>query len=163
MYETSFATVETQVGTLTVVVSPRGVRRIVLPTDDAEEAIRHTGARPGPIGPVREQLAEYFAGARSNFEVPLDLEGLPQFRTKVLGALQHVPFGEVTTYKGLAVAVDNPGAVRAVGTACAKNPLPLLIPCHRVVRSDGHLGRYRGGQDMKRFLLALEGHYERFQ
>lgn len=160
MCTTSFGTVETQVGTLTVIVSPRGVRRIVLPSDDAECAIRETGARPGPIGPVREQLAEYFAGARSNFDVLLDLDGLPPFRTTVLRALQHVPFGETITYRGLAVAVDNPGAVRAVGTACARNPLPLLIPCHRVVRSDGHLGRYRGGEDMKRFLLALEGHRE---
>ena len=160
MCETSFATVETQVGTLTVVVSPRGVRRIALPSDDAERAIRETGARPGPIGPVRGQLEEYFAGTRTSFDVPLDLEGLPPFRTKVLGALQHVPFGETITYKELAVDVDNPGAVRAVGTACARNPLPLLIPCHRVVRSDGHFGRYRGGEDMKRFLLALEGHLE---
>ena len=160
MCTTSFGTVETQVGTLTVIVSPRGVRRIVLPSDDAECAIRETGARPGPIGPVREQLAEYFAGVRSNFDVLLDLDGLPPFQAKVLRALQRVPFGEVTTYKGLAVAVDNPGAVRAVGTACARNPLPLLIPCHRVVRSDGRLGRYRGGEDMKRFLLALEGHRE---
>lgn len=160
MYATSFATVETQVGTLTVVVSPRGVRRIALPTDDPAEVIHATGARPGLVGPVREQLEDYFAGTRTSFDVPLDLDGLPPFQAKVLGALQHVPFGEVTTYKGLAVDVDNPGAVRAVGTACARNPLPLLIPCHRVVRSDGHLGRYRGGEDMKRFLLALEGHLE---
>ncbi|WP_070975270.1 methylated-DNA--[protein]-cysteine S-methyltransferase [Corynebacterium sp. MC3] len=163
MCETSFATVETQVGTLTVVVSPRGVRRISLPTDDPAEVIHATGARPGPIGAIRGQLEEYFAGTRTSFDVPLDLEGFPPFRTKVLGALQHVPFGETITYKELAADVDNPGAVRAVGTACAKNPLPLLIPCHRVVRSDGHLGRYRGGEDMKRFLLALEGHHERFQ
>ena len=116
MYPTSFATVETQVGTLTVVVSPRGVRRIALPSDDAERAIRETGARPGPIGPVRGQLEEYFAGTRTSFDAPLDLEGLPPFRTKVLGALQHVPFGEVTTYKGLAVDVDNPG-----GGACRRH------------------------------------------
>ena len=160
MCEITFGSVDTPFGTLTVIVSPRGVRRIALPSDDAERAIRETGARPGPIGPVREQLAEYFAGTRTAFDILLDLDGLPQFRAKVLGALQNVPFGEVTTYKGLAVAVDNPGAVRAVGTACATNPLPLLIPCHRVVRSDGHLGRYRGGEDMKRFLLALEGHRE---
>lgn len=160
MCEITIATLDTQVGTLTAVVSPRGVRRIVLPSDDAERAIRETGARPGPIGPVREQLAEYFAGTRTAFDILLDLDGLPPFQAKVLRALQHVPFGETITYRGLAVAVDNPGAVRAVGTACARNPLPLLIPCHRVVRSDGHLGRYRGGEDMKRFLLALEGHLE---
>ncbi|OIR46289.1 methylated-DNA--[protein]-cysteine S-methyltransferase [Corynebacterium sp. NML130628] len=160
MCEISFATLDTQVGTLTVIVSPRGVRRIVLPSDDAEQAIRETGARPGPVGSVLEQLAEYFAGTRTAFDVPLDLDGLPPFRTKVLHALQHVPFGEVITYQGLAGDVDNPEAVRAVGTACARNPLPLLIPCHRVVRSDGHLGRYRGGEEMKRFLLALEGYDE---
>ena len=160
MCEPLLGAVETQVGPLTVVVSPRGVRRIALPADDPAEVIHATGARPGPIGAVRGQLEEYFAGTRTSFDVPLDLDGLPPFQAKVLGALQHVPFGEVTTYKGLAVDVDNPGAVRAVGTACAKNPLPLLIPCHRVVRSDGHLGRYRGGEDMKRFLLALEGHLE---
>lgn len=160
MCEITFATLDTQVGTLTTVVSPRGVRRIVLPGDDAEQAIRETGARPGLVGPVLGQLAEYFAGTRTAFDVPLDLEGLPRFRAKVLRALQHVPFGETITYRGLAVVVDNPGAVRAVGTACARNPLPVLIPCHRVVRSDGHLGRYRGGEEMKRFLLALEGYDE---
>ncbi|MBC3179832.1 methylated-DNA--[protein]-cysteine S-methyltransferase [Corynebacterium lujinxingii] len=103
------------------------------------------------------QLREYFAGERRQFDLPLDLSGVTPFRAEVLRALMQVPYGETTTYAGLARAVDNPKAVRAVGSACATNPLPILIPCHRVLRADGQLGGYRGGEAAKRFLLRLEG------
>lgn len=106
---------------------------------------------------VTQQLREYFAGQRREFDVPLDLCGVTPFRAEVLRALMQVPFGETTTYAELARAVDNPKAVRAVGSACATNPLPILIPCHRVLRADGQLGGYRGGTEAKRFLLRLEG------
>ena len=88
--------------------------------------------------------------------MPLDLRGVTAFREAVLRELMQVPYGETTTYRELARAVGIPNAVRAVGGACANNPLPLFIPCHRVLRSDGALGGYRGGTEAKRFLLALE-------
>ena len=106
---------------------------------------------------VTQQLSEYFAGTRREFTVPLDLTGVTEFRAAVLRALAKVPYGETTSYAQLARAVGNPKAVRAVGSACATNPLPLFIPCHRVLRSDGQLGGYRGGVEAKRFLLRMEG------
>ena len=116
---------------------------------------------PGSAGAVlvdaSQQIAEYFAGTRQKFTVSLDLGGVTEFRAAVLRELAKVPYGEATTYAELARAVGNPKAVRAVGSACATNPLPLFIPCHRVLRSDGQLGGYRGGVEAKRFLLRLEG------
>lgn len=106
---------------------------------------------------VTQQLREYFAGERREFDVPLDLHGVTPFRAEVLRELSKVPYGETTTYAELARAAGNPKAVRAVGSACATNPLPILIPCHRVLRADGSLGGYRGGTEAKRFLLRLEG------
>ena len=106
---------------------------------------------------VTQQLREYFAGQRREFDLPLDLSGVTPFRAEVLRELSKVPYGETTTYAELARAVGNPKAVRAVGSACATNPLPILIPCHRVLRADGSLGGYRGGEAAKRFLLRLEG------
>ncbi|OHR19943.1 methylated-DNA--[protein]-cysteine S-methyltransferase [Corynebacterium sp. HMSC034A01] len=103
-----------------------------------------------------QELTEYFAGTRRKFTVPLDLKGVTDFRASVLRELEKIPFGETTTYAELARAVGNPKAVRAVGSACATNPLPLFIPCHRVLRSDGQLGGYRGGVEAKRFLLRME-------
>ncbi len=103
------------------------------------------------------QLREYFAGERRQFDLPLDLSGVTPFRAAVLRELAKVPYGETTTYAKLARAVGNPKAVRAVGSACATNPLPILIPCHRVLRADGAIGGYRGGEAAKRFLLRLEG------
>ena len=106
---------------------------------------------------VTQELTEYFAGTRQKFTVPLDLGGVTDFRAAVLRELADVPYGKTTTYAELARAVGNPKAVRAVGSACATNPLPLFIPCHRVLRSDGQLGGYRGGVEAKRFLLRMEG------
>ena len=106
---------------------------------------------------VTQQLREYFAGERRKFDLPLDLSGVTPFRAEVLRELSKVPYGETTTYAELARAVGNPKAVRAVGSTCATNPLPILIPCHRVLRADGQLGGYRGGEAAKRFLLRLEG------
>lgn len=106
---------------------------------------------------VAPQLREYFEGKRRQLDLPLDLRGVTPFRAEVLRELAKVPYGETTTYTELARAVGNPKAVRAVGSACATNPLPILIPCHRVLRADGALGGYRGGVDAKRYLLQLEG------
>lgn len=142
---------DTLIGPLRVVASERGVSRVCfagerLPIDDPSDH---------PL--ATQQLTEYFAGARREFTVPLDLHGVTAFRARVLRELARVPYGETTTYAELARAVGNPKAVRAVGSACATNPLPLFIPCHRVLRSDGALGGYRGGVEAKRYLLNMEG------
>ena len=139
------------IGLLRFVASEHGVTRVCfegeqLPIDE-----------PSASPLVTQELTEYFAGTRQKFTVPLDLTGVTAFRAAVLRELAKVPYGETTSYAQLARAVGNPNAVRAVGSACATNPLPLFIPCHRVLRSDGQLGGYRGGVETKRFLLRLEG------
>ncbi|OFT81071.1 methylated-DNA--[protein]-cysteine S-methyltransferase [Corynebacterium sp. HMSC29G08] len=141
------------IGRLGLVESARGVARVLLPGDAFEGPVR---TQQGGTGAVW-QLEEYFAGQRREFTVPLDLGGLPPFRAQALRALLQVPYGQTVSYTELAGAAGNSKAVRAAGSACATNPLPLFIPCHRVLRADGSLGGYRGGEQAKRFLLALEG------
>ncbi|MEO5833463.1 MAG: methylated-DNA--[protein]-cysteine S-methyltransferase [Nakamurella sp.] len=116
---------------------------------------------PARLDQVARELDEYFAGRRRVFEVPVDLRLAAGFRRAVLGHLPDVRFGSVATYGAVAVLAGHPRAVRAVGTACATNPVPIVVPCHRVVRADGALGGYLGGPDAKRELLALEGVLER--
>lgn len=128
------------------------VSKVLLPGDEGQSRVDDTVTAAF----ATEQIAQYFAGERKAFDVPLNLDGVTEFRAEVLRALMEVPYGETTTYGELARAVGRPKAVRAVGSACATNPLPILIPCHRVLRSDGALGGYRGGTEAKRFLLALE-------
>lgn len=140
---------DTPIGPLRFAAGEAGVSRVCF------EHERIDAPSDPPL--ATQQLAEYFAGARREFSAPLDLRGVTDFRAAVLRELMQVPYGETTTYRELARAVGNPNAVRAVGGACANNPLPLFIPCHRVLRSDGAVGGYRGGADAKRFLLALEG------
>jgi methylated-DNA-[protein]-cysteine S-methyltransferase len=113
---------------------------------------------PGRLDEVAAQLDDYFAGRRSSFELPLDWQLSHGFRRAVLGHLAtDVGYGSTASYARLAELAGNPRAVRAVGSACATNPIPLVVPCHRVVRSDGALGSYAGGVEAKRILLALEG------
>jgi methylated-DNA-[protein]-cysteine S-methyltransferase len=120
-------------------VSPRLVRR---------------GAR---LDDVRRQLDEYFAGERHEFDLPLDWALSKGFRRQILDELTHVPYGQVVSYRELATRAGNPKASRAVGSAMATNPIPIVVPCHRVIRTDGTLGGYGGGLPMKQTLLALEG------
>ena len=143
---------DTSIGQLGVVTSAGAVSRVLLPGDAGQSRIDDTVT----AALATQQIAEYIAGERRAFDVPLNLDGVTEFRAEVLRALMEVPYGETTTYGELARAVGRPKAVRAVGSACATNPLPILIPCHRVLRSDGALGGYRGGTEAKRFLLALE-------
>ena len=102
------------------------------------------------------QLAEYFTGTRREFDLPLNPAPTTEFRALIHAQLDTIGYGEVASYGELAVAVGRPAATRAVGTACGANPLPIIRPCHRVLRSDGTLGGYAGGLDIKRFLLTLE-------
>jgi len=105
---------------------------------------------------VARELDEYFAGRRRTFDVPLDLRLLRGFRRAVVEHLPDIAYGRTASYAEMATRAGSPKAVRAVGTACALNPLPLVLPCHRVVRSDGSPGQYAGGADAKLTLLALE-------
>lgn len=156
MDELRFHETDSPIGRIGVVVSPAGVAKVLFESDgiDAEQEKIDAEA---VIPLAAHQLAEYFEGRRREFTVPLDFRFATGFRADVLRELARVPFGQTTTYRDLATAVGNPKAVRAVGGACANNPLPLLVPCHRVVRADGGLGGYRGGSETKRYLLELEG------
>ena len=106
---------------------------------------------------AERQICEYLAGRRQKFSLPLDLEAIPPFQKKVLRLALRIPYGRTVTYGQLAARAGRPRAARAVGRAMARNPLPLVIPCHRVVATGGGLGGYSGGLNLKRRLLALEG------
>lgn len=151
-----FHDIDSPIGRLGLVISSRGVAKVLLEADDIETE-RARVAEYAEIPLAAHQLEEYFAGRRQQFTVPLDFRFATDFHRQVLEELARVPYGATTTYKALAERVGNPKAVRAVGSACARNPLPLLVPCHRVLRTDGSLGGYRGGKQAKRFLLNLEG------
>lgn len=113
---------------------------------------------PGALEEVQRELEEYFSGRRSTFEVPVDLSVMSDFERRVLRTLEAaVPFGEVIPYGELARRIGRPGAARAVGNALGKNPVAIVVPCHRVIRSDGSLGGYTGGLEFKRRLLTIEG------
>lgn len=105
---------------------------------------------------VKRQLGEYFEGVRRVFNVPIDLR-VAGFAGKVLNVVASIPFGEVRSYRDVAVSVGSPKAYRAVGNAVARNPVPIIIPCHRVVKSDGSIGRYGGDENVKAWLLRHEG------
>jgi methylated-DNA-[protein]-cysteine S-methyltransferase len=114
-------------------------------------------SRTSLLQEAAQQLGEYFEGRRREFALPLDLSCLRLFQRRVLTALLQVPYGEVVTYGGLAVLSGHPGAARAVGGAMRGNPLPIIIPCHRVLPSSGGLGGFGGRPDLKQYLLELEG------
>ncbi len=144
-------------------VGPRVVR-VPAPTqtdgtqtvDTATHGDVPTSDVAGILDAATGQLAEYLAGERRDFDLPLDTRLATGFRGQVQRHLADIGYGRTATYKELAAELDRPGAVRAVGTACATNPLPLVWPCHRILRSDGGLGGYRGGLEAKQHLLAME-------
>jgi methylated-DNA-[protein]-cysteine S-methyltransferase len=155
---------ETPVGRLFVAVTDHGVCEISYDADpdaEAERLARMFGTRvlrsPRPTDAVRRQLDEYFAGTRRAFELDVDLRPAREFGRAVLDELARVPYGELTTYGALAARAGRPRAARAVGTVMNRNPVPIVLPCHRVVGSTGSLVGYGGGLDRKRTLLELEG------
>lgn len=162
------AVVASPIGPLLLAATERGLVHVVFHADEATAtaALRRTttalGAQtvdePTRLRPVIEQLDGYFAGELQAFTLDLDYALTTGFNRRVLRALaERVPYGRVASYQNLADWVDEPGAARAVGVAMATNPLPVVIPCHRVVESGGGLGGFGGGLDTKRHLLALEG------
>ena len=164
LLDVAYDLVDTPIGQLLVAVTDCGLCEIEFDPDPEREAellARHFGARvlrsPKPTDEARRQLDEYFAGERRRFDLEVDLRLAREFQSAVLKELARVPYGELTTYGTLAAKAGRPRAARAVGTIMNRNPVPIVLPCHRVVGSTGALTGYGGGLDRKRTLLELEG------
>lgn len=147
--------VESPLGPLHVAVSEVGLARIAFPSEPPE--YDQLDDRDELVADVRRQLDEYFAGERREFTMPLDRGGAAGFRLRALEAMSRVPYGKTVTYAELAARAGNPRAARAAGHACATNPIPIVLPCHRIVGSDGGLHGYGGGLHLKEQLLRMEG------
>lgn len=164
LLDVAYRTIDTPVGRLLVAATDQGLVRIAYTSQGHDEVLADLADKVSPrilhaparLGAVARQIDEYFAGTRTAFDLPLDLRVGGPFRREVLVHLADVAYGETVSYATLANVAGRPKAVRAVGTTCALNPLPIVIPCHRVVRSDGSVGGYAGGPDAKLTLLALE-------
>jgi len=162
--DVAYRVVDTVVGPLLLAATDRGLVRVAFAREDHDGVLAVLAERVSPrilhapvrLDPAARELDEYFAGRRTRFDLALDRQLSSGFRRAVLDRLAGVAYGTTASYARLAVDVGNPKAVRAVGSACATNPLPVVVPCHRVVRSDGAVGGYVGGPEAKRALLALE-------
>jgi methylated-DNA-[protein]-cysteine S-methyltransferase len=150
------------VGALKLVASNNGLTAILWENDDPKR-VRLGALAHDPVHPVlleaEQQLGDYFAGKRDAFRIDLDMAGT-DFQKRVWGALLTIPFGETRTYAGIARQIGSPKAFRAVGAANGRNPISIIVPCHRAMGSDGGLHGFAGGLDAKRFLLALESNRE---
>lgn len=164
LIDIAYRTLDSPVGDLLLAATRTGLVRVAFRSEgfDAvlEDLAERIGARvleaPARLDAAALQLDEYFRGDRRSFDLPLDRSLSIGFRGEVQAWLPHIGYGRTLSYKQVAEQVGRPKAVRAVGTACAHNPLPVVVPCHRVLRSDGGLGGYLGGLEAKRTLLALE-------
>ncbi len=164
LVDVAWATMDTPIGPLTLAATEVGLVRVGFGHEDqlldelASQVSPRVALLPSRLDPVRRELDEYFEGQREEFDVALDWRLSRGFRRTVLERLfADVPFGRTVSYLELATVAGSPRASRAVGSAMATNPLPIIVPCHRVLRTGGHLGGYGGGLDAKRLLLALEG------
>ncbi len=164
--DVAYRTVDSPVGTLLIAATPAGLVRVAFSNEGHDGVLQSLSERisprllhaPARLDTVARQLDEYFAGKRHSFEVPLDWQLSKGFRRLVLEHLAaDIGYGTTASYGTLARLSGSPNAVRAVGTTCATNPIPVVVPCHRVIRSDGTMGNYRGGPAAKRALLDLEG------
>jgi methylated-DNA-[protein]-cysteine S-methyltransferase len=164
LLDVAYDYVDSPVGPLLVAATERGLCRISfdpVAEDELDELAHRHGTRvlrsAKPLVPAHRQLDAYFEGRRTTFDVAVDTEWLPRFQQDVLAELARVPFGRTATYGGLAALIGRPRAARAVGGALNRNPLPIVLPCHRVVGVSGRLVGYAGGLERKRALLAHEG------
>jgi methylated-DNA-[protein]-cysteine S-methyltransferase len=152
-------------GPLLLAKTPRGLVRVGLPNQDSDELLIDLAERvsprvleaPGKLDEVRRELDLYFEGKLDSFDLALDWRLSGGFRQRVLRAINRIPYGQTRSYTEMARKAGNERAVRAAGTACGSNPIPLVVPCHRVLRTGGALGGYGGGLPMKESLLQLEG------
>ena len=166
LLDVAYTTLDTPVGEVLVAATPKGVVRIsytdwFAPDATLEDLARRVSPRvmeaPARLDEVRRELDEYFEGERTRFDIRVDRALLGPFAKKVLGRTARIPYGKVSTYAEVAAAAGSPRASRAAGNALARNPIPIVIPCHRVLRSGGGLGGYAGGLERKTALLELEG------
>lgn len=164
LLDVAYRTIETPVGTLLLAATPAGLVRVAFDVEDHDAVLARLATAlsprilraPARLDAAAHQIDEYFAKRRTAFEIPVDLSLAEGFRRSVIEHLRDIAYGRRESYADVAAAVGSPRAVRAVGTACAHNPLPVVIPCHRVVRSDGSTGQYVGGPQAKTALLELE-------
>ena len=164
LLDVAYTTVDSPVGTLLLAATAQGLVRVAYDVEDHDRVLDVLSQRLSPrvlraprrLDAAARELDEYFSGQRRAFDLPLDLSLSKGFRRLVQRHLPEIAYGQTRTYRQVAELVGNPKAVRAVGTACATNPLPIVVPCHRVLRSDGTPGGYAGGAGAKTTLLALE-------
>lgn len=164
LLDVAYRTIDTPVGPLLLAATDHGLVRVAFEREGFDTVLQALAARISPrvmeaprrLDAIAAEMDQYFAGRRRAFDVPLDHALSSGFRQVVQRYLPQIAYGHTQSYKEVAELVGNPRAVRAVGTACATNPLPVVVPCHRVLRSDGTLGGYIGGLDTKKALLELE-------
>ena len=165
LVDVAFAEVDTPIGPVFVAVSRRGLVRVSFPNEDHDWVVDDLAARVSPrvleaparLDDVRRQLDEYFDGRRHRFDLTLDWSLTTGFRRRVLRTTARIPYGSVSTYQQVATRAGNARAARAAGSALGSNPMPIVVPCHRVLRTGGGLGGFGGGLDVKARLLELEG------
>jgi len=166
LLDVAYTSVDSPLGPLVVAATPKGLVRVSYTEFRGEGEVLEDLARrvsprvleaPARLDGVRRELDEYFEGRREEFETAIDWSYLAGFTREVLRATARIGFGEVSTYAGVAEAAGSPRAVRAAGNALGANPMPVVVPCHRVLRTGGSLGGYTGGLERKEFLLRLEG------
>jgi methylated-DNA-[protein]-cysteine S-methyltransferase len=168
LLDVAYATLDSPVGKLLVAVTPRGLVRLAyLDAGEEEESVLEqlasivsprVLAAPRKLDEPRRELDQYFTGRRRQFELPLDWQLTRGFGRRVLEATARIPFGATATYKQVATDAGNARAYRAAGNALGSNPIPIVVPCHRILHSGGGLGGYTGGLDRKRVLLGVEGY-----
>jgi methylated-DNA-[protein]-cysteine S-methyltransferase len=164
LVDVAYRTIDSPVGPLLLAATPEGLLRVAYDSEDHDRVLATLAERVSPrilnaprrLDPAARELDEYFAGARRQFDLPLDLSLSRGFRLTVLSHLPDIGYGQTASYGTVAALAGRPRAARAVGTACASNPLPVVVPCHRVIRADGDIGAYLGGPAAKRLLLGLE-------
>ena len=164
LLDVAYTTIDSPVGTLLLAATPKGLVRVAFDIEDHDRVLEILANRISPrvlrapkrLDAAARELDEYFGKRRQRFDLPLDLSLSRGFRQLVQRRLPEIGYGQTRSYGQVAALVGNPKAVRAVGTACATNPLPLVVPCHRVLRADGTPGRYAGGPEAKITLLDLE-------
>ena len=169
LVDVAYATYESPVGTGAVAATSRGVVAVGLPSRPVEDLLAQLARRisprvlelPARLDEARRELDEYFSGTRREFDLPLDWRLVtPGFASRVLRATAKLPFGATSTYARIAAEAGSPRAHRAAGSALGRNPIPLVVPCHRVLRSGGQIGEYGGGPELKEYLLRLESAIE---
>jgi methylated-DNA-[protein]-cysteine S-methyltransferase len=165
LLDVAYGFADTPLGTVALFVTPRGVVRLAYEREGFDRIIEEMAERVSPrvlaaperTDEARRELDEYFAGRRRSFQLRIDWSLVRGFNLGVLRATAAIPYGELSTYRDVAAAAGNPRAARAAGNALGGNPIPIVVPCHRVVHAAGGLGGYTGGLDRKAFLLEHEG------